>query len=339
MLTILSYCPFELAVILHHHLHRAWRYIGLIDALGRERKLRRADRHRRYMRAVIPRRVNRKRSPAASDLQHAIARLQYPACGTPCRSFPAAPSPANRTRLLKYAHEYIICESRNSSVKLIPQIVVRSNIFLAARNRVRPKLVMHARRKRANSRQKLVPRIQRPQIPHRHPHQRHQIRRRPVAVHVRLAHPDVRPHQRPHKKSLVVNDRHRPQLCIGFAERIRFIRAHDLQKSAAQIPQRFKKYLSRPLLHPRLSSRRFLSFTVINRDHVIPTKRATLSSRSLSRLDVDLLIIQSVRYFRVRHVVASLLRPSAPPLCIASLSFATCENTGTPFTHNFSASQ
>ena len=135
--------------------------------------------------------------------------------------------------------------------------------------------------------------VERPPVAEHQPHQGHQIRRRPVAIHEGLAEADVAARERPQKEPLVVDRQGRVQLA-RIPEPVRAVRALHGQRSAGHAVETREKRRLRPLRQ--------------HAPHSIhePARTAGAAARA-----------------------ARSPTPSA----------VTRGTTGTPFHHNFSASQ
>src|SRR6202040_3798194 len=109
--------------------------VGVLEALGRILVLRRADGYAGDVRAIVPRCVNRERSPATSDLQHAVARPNAQLAAGLLEFFQLG----DFERVLSASEvcariEHLGIEEQ--SVELVSQIVVGLNVAAAAGNGV-----------------------------------------------------------------------------------------------------------------------------------------------------------------------------------------------------------
>lgn len=170
--------------------------------------LRTADRRRRDAAAARRRRVSGERAPAGTDFQEVVGRAQLQLVAQ-ALELVVLRTLQRFIRMLVPGARVLQVGVEEQLEELIPEIVVRGDVVAAAAARVRSAEMRDARELPRQPRPGAVEARECVAIAQGQPQQGNEIRRRPLASHVRLAQAAVAREDRAREHPLVMHGHHR----------------------------------------------------------------------------------------------------------------------------------
>ena len=205
-----------------------------------------ADGRGRHAAAIVGRRPHGEAAPPAADLEHVIGgrEPQRPADAIDLADLRLLERVGGRLEVAARVHEQLGVEKEAEEV--VAEIVVPTDVPAAAGEGVVPEAARQPAGEPVQRAGDAALPLEHPPVAEHQPHERHEIRRRPVAIHEGLAEADVAARQRAQEEPLVV-DRRRSHPARRSPEAIRAVRALHRQRSARHAVETREKRRLRPL--------------------------------------------------------------------------------------------
>ena len=228
--------PAKLAVVLRKQLDAVAEQPGAVEEIARVVVLVAADRGGGHAAGVMFRRMKGQAAPTRTDFQQMVFRLehQFPADAFVFRQLCFFQRVLGRGEMgAGIGHRGVEKESK----EFVREVVMIVNVFSAASGRIRAQAVYQPHSPAVEGGSAAVTAIQLSHIANGEPRHGHQVRRRPVAVHIAFAHADFLAPENAREEALVVNHNRRSETFLRAAAGVALLGADELEAAVLEALQ------------------------------------------------------------------------------------------------------